>query len=151
MSVCLGHDGLRIHVQAGRSIRMQDQRKISAGEMQQTEQSRIKIMVSVAGIKGAFIYHLRFVALSILRHRDTEQRPERGRRTKKINTAFSVCSYGQVRVTRFARALAEGTGLTPGSGSPHRLRHAFSGTRVSSAREPGLGPDSCVRTRKTQF
>lgn len=35
-------------------------------------------------IKSAFIYHLRFVVLSILHHRDKEQRTEKGEKNKKM-------------------------------------------------------------------
>lgn len=66
---------------------MQDRLSLSAGGIQQIKplfnEATSKIMVIVAGIKGAFIYHLCFVVLSILHHRDKEQRTEMGRRTKK--------------------------------------------------------------------
>lgn len=44
----------------------------------------------VAGIKGAFIYHLCFVALSILHHRDKERRTEMGRKAKNKYNFFSM-------------------------------------------------------------
>lgn len=47
-------------------------------------------MVIVAGIKGAFIYHLCFVVLSILHHRDKEQRTEMGEKQKKKYNFFSM-------------------------------------------------------------
>lgn len=56
-------------------------------------------MEIVAVIKGAFIYHLCFVVLSILHHTDKKRRTEMGRKTK-IKTTFSVCSYCQIRLTR---------------------------------------------------
>lgn len=59
----------------------------------------IKIMLIVAVIEGVFIYHLCFVVLSILHHRDKEQRTEMGRKTK-IKTTFSVCSYCKIRLKR---------------------------------------------------
>lgn len=61
----------------------------------------IEIMVIVADIKGAFIYHLCFVALSILHHRDKERSTGIGMgRKTKVNTTFSVCSYFIISVTR---------------------------------------------------
>lgn len=58
----------------------------------------VKSVEIVAVIKGAFIYHLCFVVLSILHHTDKKWRTEIGRKTK-IKTTFSVCSDCQIRLT----------------------------------------------------
>lgn len=43
----------------------------------------ITIIIIIVVIKSAFIYHLCFVVLSILHHRDKEQRTEKGEKNKK--------------------------------------------------------------------
>lgn len=48
----------------------------------------INIIIIIAVIKSAFIYHLCFVVLSILHHRDKEQRTEKGEKNKNDTDNF---------------------------------------------------------------
>lgn len=59
-------------------------------------------MAIVAGIKGAFIYHLCFVVLSILHHRDKEQRTEMGRKTKKEIQLFQYADIVRLESAELA-------------------------------------------------
>lgn len=67
----------------------------------------IKIMVIVADIKGVFIYHLCFVALSILHHRDKERSTGIGMGRKTKVNSMQLLSLLASHVFQFYSNLAD--------------------------------------------